>query len=56
MKFRVCFTLANYENDMLSLCETNNVLIDAFLLSQNPFSSVRIIKIDKNNVEIFKCL
>ena len=44
MKFRVCFTLANYENDMLSLCETTNVFIDAFLLFQNPFSSVRVIK------------
>ena len=43
MKFRVCFTLAKYENDMLSLCETTNVFIDAFLLFQNPFLSVRII-------------
>ena len=25
------------------LCETTNVFIDAFLLFQNPFSSVRII-------------
>ena len=37
MKFRVCFTLAKYENDMLSLCETTNVFVDAFLLLQNPF-------------------
>ena len=42
MKFRVCFTLANYENDMLSISETTNAFIDAFLLFQNPFSSVRI--------------
>ena len=32
MKFRVCFTLANYENDMLSLCETTNVFIDVFFV------------------------
>ena len=31
MEFQVCFTLAKYENDMLSLCETSNVFIDAFL-------------------------
>ena len=43
IKFRVCFTFAKYENDMLSLCETTNVFIDAFLLFQNPFSSVRAI-------------
>ena len=35
--------LAKYENNMLPLCETNNVLIDDFLLFQNPFSSVRMI-------------
>ena len=56
MKFRVCFTLAKYKNDMLALCETTNVFIDAFLLFQNPFSSVRIILIDLNNAEIFKCV
>ena len=43
IKFRVCFTFAKYENDTLSLCETTNVFIDAFLLFQNPFSSVRAI-------------
>ena len=37
------FTFAKYENDMLLLCETTNVFIDAFLKFQNPFSSVRII-------------
>ena len=30
MEFLVCFTFAKYENDMLSLCETTNVFIDAF--------------------------
>ena len=43
---RACFTLAKYENDALSLCETTNVFIDAFLLFQNPFSSVRTVYID----------
>ena len=42
-KFRVCFTFAKYENDTLSLCETTNVFIDAYLLFQKPFSSVRDI-------------
>ena len=31
MEFQVCFTFAKYENDMLLLCETTNVFIDAFL-------------------------
>ena len=53
MKFRVCFTLANYENDMLSLCETTNVFIDALLLLQNPNSSVRSFKAIKT---MFKSL
>ena len=30
MEFQVCFTFAKYENDMLSLCETTDVLIGAF--------------------------
>ena len=30
MEFRVFFTIAKYEKDMLSLCETINVFIDAF--------------------------
>ena len=47
MKFRVCFTLANYENDMLSLCETTNVFIDAFLLIQNPFHQLGSFKLIK---------
>ena len=56
MEFQVCFTVtvAKYENDMLLLCETTNVFIDAFCNSKNPFSSVRTVLIDTNNVEIFK--
>ena len=49
------FYTAKYENDTLSLCETANVFIGAYLLFQNPFSSVRTIFIDQNNVELFKC-
>ena len=43
MEFRVCFTFAKYENETLSLCETTNVFIDAYLLFRNPFSSVRAV-------------
>ena len=43
IEFRVCFTFAKYENDTLSLCETTNEFIDAYLLFQNSFSSVRAI-------------
>ena len=56
MKFRVCFTLAKYENDMLSLCETTNVFIDAFCYSKKYFHQLESFKLIKNNVEIFKCL
>ena len=56
MKFRVCFTLAKYENDMLSLCETTNVFIDKFLSFQNPFYQLGSFELIKTNVEIFKCL
>ena len=30
MEFRVCFAIAKYENDMLLLCKTTNVFIDAY--------------------------
>ena len=43
IEFRVCFTLAKYENDMLSLCETTNVSVDSFLFLKNPFTSVRTV-------------
>ena len=47
MKFRVCFTLANYENDMLSLCETTNVLFDAFCYSKTHFHQIGSLKLIK---------
>ena len=37
MEFRVRFTIAKCENDMLSLCETINVFIDAFCYSKIQF-------------------
>ena len=47
MKFRVRFANVKYENDMLQLCETTKVFIGAFLLLQNPFTSVRTVKLIK---------
>ena len=56
-EFRICFTIAKYENDVFSLCETSNAFIHVFFLPfRNPFSSVRIVKIDFNNAEIFHVL
>ena len=37
------FSFAKLENDILSLRETTNAFIDAFLYFQNPFSSVRTV-------------
>ena len=47
MTFLVCFAIVKYEKDMVSLCETTYVYIDAFLLLQNPFTSVRTFKLIK---------
>ena len=48
MKIRVCFTLAKYENDMLSSCETTNVFIDAFFCySKIHFYQLRSLKLIK---------
>ena len=58
MKFRVCFTLANYENDMLSLCETTNVFIDAFLLFKktnfHQLGSFKLIKTMLKSLNVCK--
>ena len=43
IKFRVWFTFVKYENYMFSLCETTNVFIDAFMLLQTPFISIRTV-------------
>ena len=47
MKFRVCLTLENYENDMLSLYETSNVFIDAFCYSKTYFYQLGSFKLIK---------
>ena len=39
MEFRVCFTIAKYENGIFSLCETSNAFIDAFRYSKSIFIS-----------------
>ena len=37
MEFRVCFTIAKYENGMFLLCETPNAFIDALSYSKIHF-------------------
>ena len=57
MKFRVCFTLAKYENDMLSLCETTNVFIDLFCYSKIHFrllGSLKLIKTMLTSLNVCK--
>ena len=39
-EFRECFTLVKCKNDMLSLCETTNVFIDAFVIPKPIFISL----------------
>ena len=47
MKFRVCFTLAKYKNDMLLLCETTNVFIDPFCYFRIHFQQLGSFKLIK---------
>ena len=47
MEFHVCFTFAKYENDMLLLCETTNVFIDAFCNSKIHFHQSGPLKLIK---------
>ena len=47
MEFQVCFTFAKYENDMLFLCETINVFIDAFCNSKIHFHQLGQFKLIK---------
>ena len=53
MKFQVCFTLAKYENDMLSLCETTNVFIDVFCNSKIHFHQLGPLKLIKTMLKSF---
>ena len=47
MELRVCFIIAKYENDMLSLCETINVFIDAFCYSNIHLHQLGLFKLIK---------
>ena len=53
MKSRVCFTLAKYEKDMLSLCETTNVFIDAFCYFKFHFHQIGSFKLIKTMLKSF---
>ena len=56
MEFRICFSIAKYENDIFSLCDTSNEFTLAFFPFQNPFSSVRTVKIDHIFAFFLLCL
>ena len=47
MEFRVCFTIAKYENDIFSLCESSNEFIDAFCHSKIHFHQTGGLKLNK---------
>ena len=47
MEFRVWFTIAKYENDMVSLCETINVFIDSFCYYKIHFHQLGPFKLIK---------
>ena len=47
MKFRVCFTLAKYENHMLTLCEITDVFI-------YQLGSLKLIKTMLKTLNVFK--
>ena len=58
MKLRVCFTLAKYKNDMLSLCETTNVFIDSFFcyskIHFHQLGSFKLIKTMLKSLDVCK--
>ena len=47
IEFRVCFTIAKYKNDLFLLCETKNVIIDAFCYSKIHFHQLEPFKLIK---------
>ena len=51
MEFRVCFTVAKYENNIFSLCETSNAFIDAFYYSKIHFHQSRTFELIKKMVK-----
>ena len=54
MEFQVYFTFAEYENDMLSLCETTNVFIDAFRNYKIHFHQLGPFKLIKTILKSLK--
>ena len=55
MEIRVYFTGAKFENDMLALCETTNVLIDALCYSKihlHQLGPFRLINTMFNSVHV----
>ena len=58
MKFRVCFAVAKYEIDMLSLCETINVFIVSFFcyskIHFNQFGSFKLVKTMLKSLNVCK--
>ena len=47
MELRVCFTIAKYEIDMVPLCETIDVFIDAFCYPKIHFHQLGPFKLIK---------
>ena len=47
IEFRICFTIAKYENVLFSLCETSNTFIGAFCYSKIHFHQSGQFKIFK---------
>ena len=47
MEFQVRFSFAKYENDMMPLCETTNVFIDAFCNSKIHVHQLGPFKLSK---------
>ena len=56
MEFQVRSTFAKYVNDMLSLCETTNVFIDAFCNSKNHFHDLEPFKLIKTMLKSLNVL
>ena len=56
MEFKLCFKFAKYENDMLLLCETTNVFIDAFCNSKIHFHQSGQFKLIKTMLKSLNVL
>ena len=56
MEIQVRFTFAKHESDMLSLCETINVFIDAFCNSKIHFHDLELFKLIKTMLKSLNVL